>query len=290
MNKRTKILIIALAAGVAILLGGLLYQHWAMKEIVEQMEFEKSELEEEYEDIVIQFDGYQNLDIKNDSLQDLLTKEQLRVQDLLEELRITKVTNARRIAELKKELATVRQVMVGYVQQIDSLNATNTRLTAENREMRRQTQQMQQQNTELVEANTRLTETVTLASRLEIEDFEVSMLNRHDRKTRITAQARKIEFDFALSKNITTETGLKNIYLRLITPEGELLQTDTAHVFAFENSRIGYSVVQEIEYAGERVPVAMYWSLQQELMNGYYNADFFIDGQLLGSFPFEFKK
>lgn len=42
------------------------------------------------------------MNIQNDSLQERLAQEQQRVQDLLEELRITKVTNARRIAELKK--------------------------------------------------------------------------------------------------------------------------------------------------------------------------------------------
>ena len=88
-----------------------LNQRNEMTELIEQMEIEKEELQEEYEDLAIQFDGYQNLDIRNDSLQDLLSKEQKRVQDLLEELRTTKASNARRIAELKKELATVRAVM-----------------------------------------------------------------------------------------------------------------------------------------------------------------------------------
>ena len=96
-------------------IGGLVYwnmtQRRELNEIVEQMAIEKEELQEEYEDLAIQFDGYQNLDIRNDSLQDLLSREQQRVQDLLEELRHTKVTNARRIAELKKELATVRAVV-----------------------------------------------------------------------------------------------------------------------------------------------------------------------------------
>ena len=86
-------------------------------------------LPQEYEDLALQFDGYQQMDIRNDSLQDLLSREQQRVQDLLEELRQTKASNARKIAELKKELATVRTVMQDYVRQIDSLNATNARLT-----------------------------------------------------------------------------------------------------------------------------------------------------------------
>ena len=141
--------------------------------MVEQMEFEKSELEDEYEDLAMQFDGYQTPNLSNDSLTQLLSQEQQRVRDLLEELRITKATNARRIAELKKELATVRQVMVSYVHQIDSLNQTNQRLTAENKQVREQYAVVQQQAEELQQRNTDLTEKVTRASMLEITAFKV---------------------------------------------------------------------------------------------------------------------
>ena len=86
-------------------IGGLVYwnlsQRSELNELVEQMTIEKEELQEEYEDLAIQFDGYQQMDIRNDSLQDLLSREQQRVQDLLEELRQTKASNARRIAELR---------------------------------------------------------------------------------------------------------------------------------------------------------------------------------------------
>ena len=121
-NKNQLIWIIVLLVIIAGLVWWNLSQRHDLNEIVEQMTIEKEELQEEYEDLAIQFDGYQQMDIRNDSLQDLLSREQQRVQDLLEELRHTKASNARRIAELKKELATVRAVMKDYVRQIDSLN------------------------------------------------------------------------------------------------------------------------------------------------------------------------
>ena len=122
-----KIILIILAAVVVALVAVavLLFlknkeQQVEISEITEQMAFEKEMLEDEFQDFASQFDGYQIPEIHNDSLVELLVKEKQRVQDLLEELRITKATDARRIAQLKKELATVRAVMVTYVQQIDS--------------------------------------------------------------------------------------------------------------------------------------------------------------------------
>ncbi|MBQ9603667.1 MAG: hypothetical protein IJR42_07695 [Paludibacteraceae bacterium] len=152
-KKNNSALLWVILVVLLVALGALGYLYWnqntELNELVEQMTIEKEELQEEYEDLAIQFDGYQNMDIRNDSLQDLLAREQQRVQDLLEELRQTKASNARRIAELKKELATVRAVMKDYVRQIDSLNATNQRLTAENIQVRRENQQVKEQNSQL---------------------------------------------------------------------------------------------------------------------------------------------
>ena len=148
-NKQIWFLIVLLVAVIVGLVAWNMTQRNELNEILEQMTIEKEELQEEYEDLAIQFDGYQQMDIRNDSLQDLLSREQQRVQDLLEELRHTKASNARKIAELKKELATVRTVMKDYVRQIDSLNATNARLTAENQQYRAENQQVKEQNSQL---------------------------------------------------------------------------------------------------------------------------------------------
>ena len=230
------------------------------------------------------------MSIQNDSLQDLLSREQQRVQDLLEELRITKATNARRIAELKKELATVRAVMVEYVRQIDSLNATNQRLTAENQQYRQNNRQLAQHNEQLAQTNTQLTETVMRASMLELDNCALITLNKNDRKTRIVSQIRKWQFNYTIAKNITCDPGIKTLYVRLIDPNGNLLGEDSDKLFPFENSEIGYTMAQDFEYAGEEFSGTIYWALSEAPETGYYNADFFADGNLIGSFPFQIKK
>lgn len=293
MNKKIiiPILIILLAA-----IGALAYLYFAQKqemtEMVEQMEFEKSELEDEYEDLAMQFDGYRTPDISNDSLTQLLSQEQQRVRDLLEELRITKATNARRIAELKKELSTVREVMVSYVHQIDSLNQTNKRLTAENRQVREQYAVVQQQAEQLQQQNTDLSEKVTRASMLEITAFHVTPLNKRDRKTNNINQMQKIQFDYTIGKNVTCERGMKQIYMRIVRPDGELitLPDPQNRMFAFENSEIEYSLTKEFEYGGEAMDDVLYWTVGEILYKGTYNADFFIDGVLIASYPFVLKK
>lgn len=293
MNKKVFwaiVIVLAVALGALVFL--YLHQRSELTELVEQMTIEKEELQEEYEDLAIQFDGYQQMDIRNDSLQDLLSKEQQRVQDLLEELRQTKASNAKRIAELKKELATVRLVMQDYVRQIDSLNATNQRLTEENLMVKLENQQVKDANTQLSTENAQLTETVTRAAMLEITSCVLSTLNKNDKKTRMAGSVRKFQFDYVIAKNITCTPGLKPLYARVMDPQGNLIGENPENVFEFESGEIPYSVRQEIEYTGEAYNGTCYCALpdKQEVQKGFYTIDFFCDGNLIGSFPFQVKK
>ena len=293
MNKKVLIPLISLFV---LLVGVIVFlvlknrqQSTEIQEIVEQMSFEKEMLEDEYEALAMQFDGYQAPDIHNDSLVELLTREKQRVQDLLEELRITKATNARRIAELKKELATLRAVMVTYVQQIDSLSQTNKQLVQENQQVKQQYQQVTRQAEQLQQERTELEQKVTRAARLEISSFAVTTLDRRDKKTKSFDKILKLQFDYTIGKNVTAEPGMKTVYLRLTRPDGDVMQKDASHLFAFENKKIAYSISKSFEYAGEPVSGTMYWPVEEILQQGVYNADFFVDGHHIGSYPFTLK-
>ena len=291
--KNSKVVVISVISALVLVVLGLLFmntrQRKEINEIVEQMSFDKEMLEDEYEELAMQFDGYHAPDIKNDSLVQLLTQEKQRVQDLLEELRITKATNARRIAELKKELATVRAVMVSYVQQIDSLDRTNKQLEQENRQVKRQYQEAARQAQQLEQERTQLVEVVTRASMLEVSSFKVTMLNKRDRKTTLFSQLHKLQFNFTVARNVTTQPGMKTMYLRITCPNGEVLQKAADDVFKYEKKNVAYSVSNEFEYMGEETSGVMYWTVEEILEKGIYNADCFVDGQLIASFPFELK-
>ena len=70
-NKSLIILVVLLVIALGGLVAWNLIQRSELNEMVEQMTIEKEELEDEYEDLAIQFDGYQRMDIRNDSLQAL---------------------------------------------------------------------------------------------------------------------------------------------------------------------------------------------------------------------------
>ena len=292
-NQYLRIGVIAVMVALVALCGILGYVLYSQRSEVAEMEevmaFEKEELEEEYQQLAIQYEGYEGMDVRSDSLADLLAQEQQRVQDLMEELRITKATDARRISELKKELATLREVMRSYVIQIDSLNRTNARLTAENQQYRQDYNRVSTEAQDLRRERTELKAVVTRASMLEISSFDCTTLNKHDRKTRIHSHIVKLQLDYTLAKNVTCSRGLKTIYIRVVNPQGDLVCPGTPATFPFENTNLEYSVSHEVEYEGEPLADTQYLPMKGEVAKGLYNADFFVDGQMIASFPFEIK-
>ena len=125
------VLILALIAGAAWLFMNLQEQKQRNQDMQELAALDKQEMENEYERFALQYSEMKT-QINNDSIVAQLTQEQLRTQQLLEELKKVKADDAREIARLKRELATVRAVLRDYVMQIDSLNRLNENLKREN--------------------------------------------------------------------------------------------------------------------------------------------------------------
>ena len=141
MNKKLTyallVVIALLVVGAGYLFFSLTQQKQANKEMQELAELDKKEMENEYEQFARQYSEMKT-QINNDSIVAQLTQEQMKTQQLLEELKRVKSSDAREIARLKKELATMRAVLKSYVMQIDSLNRINENLTAENTRMKGQ--------------------------------------------------------------------------------------------------------------------------------------------------------
>jgi predicted nuclease with TOPRIM domain len=284
---------IAVAIVLAMIIAGAVYyifhQDKRMKEYQLQSELVKEELADEYNDLSIQYEGFK-MTINNDSLIAKLESEQMKVQRLQEELRTIKSTNAKRINELMKELKTLRTIMQGYIQKIDSLNRLNEQLTAENRTVKAQYNQATQTVSQLSQEKAKLTETVQMASKLDASNISVICLNKKNKTTDKIDKTDKIEVRFLINKNITAVPGEKIIYIRIQKPDDDVLVESRANVFTYENKEINYSAKRTIEYTGEEYPMSIFWQVEQYLMPGTYRVDIFADGNRIGQKSFRLEK
>lgn len=272
-----------------LLIGGagyyIYHQKQQMNDLVESFDLEKEALEDEYNELSLQYEGYK-FSVGNDSLVALLSTEQAKVQRLLEELRTVKATNAKEISRLKKELATLRKIMRNYVIQIDSLNRINDQLKEENKQVVKKYQQASSTAATLKKEKEKLTERVTLASRLDATDISVTPANARGKAVKKIKRMQQFVVHFKIAKNITAPVGEKMIYVRIMKPDDDILVKSRADVFSFEGKEINYSMKKLIEYEGEEVPVTMYWNIEEFLSPGTYRVDIFADGNLIGQKKF----
>lgn len=294
MDKNKVILIFValavIACGVIIYLySSLSTTQSEMEEMVELMNYEKEQLENEYADVALELEGM-SIKVNNDSLLHQLDREQKRVQLLLEELRTVKATNARRIAELKEELSTVRKVLVTYVRQVDSLTAINSKLEAENRQVQQRYEAATEEVKTLSEERERLVEKVTIASQLEATTVNVELQNDRGRNVKSVRRLAIIKVDYTIAKNNTAEVGNKTIYMRITTPDDMVLQKQPTDLFQFEDSQIAFSARKSFEYTGEEFSDEIYYTVTETLWAGDYRVDLFADGHLIGQQYFNLTK
>ncbi len=290
MNKKiwipTIIVVLILAGVTAYLFINLNKQKEENAAIKELAEIDKKEMENEYQQFAQQYSEMKT-QINNDSIVAQLTAEQEKTQRLLNELRRVKSTDAIEITRLKKELATVRAVIRSYVMEIDSLNKVNANLTQENTRVKGQYEAATRQIEGLSTEKRSLSEKVAIAAQLDATGISLVAKNKRGKSTDQIDKATTLQVSFNITRNVTAASGVKDIYVRIMSPTGNLL--NGAGSFSYENRTLQYSMKRSVEYNGEETPVTLFWNVSQALVAGTYQVSIFADGNMIGSRSFAFK-
>ncbi len=289
MKTRRLFIIIPLVLLVAALSAGLLYLWNNLQESEKQniefqelMALEQEEMLNDLQTAQMEYDELKKKILSNDSLLVKLEQEQLRTQQLYEELQSTKATNAAEIKRLKKELKTLRGVLENYMVQIDSLFRENAELKNLNTKLIAGKQKAERERNDLAKEKKALSEKVDLASQLDAADVNMKLLRSNGKETTVIKRAKQICVSCTILKNITASTGNKRAYVRIIQPGGEPLTKRYSNTFKYENRDISYSMNREFEFTGEEHPLLFYWDIEETLQEGRYTVHVFVDGNMIG--------
>lgn len=290
MNKKS--LLIAAVAILVIAIIGITYllfiEKQANRELVQEFQLDKEELETEYSSFVQRYDELK-FQVSNDSLAQLLDQEQLKTQRLLEELRTVKSTNATEIRRLKKELASLRKILVSYVNQIDSLDRMNKQQQKVIAEVTQKYNKASQQISTLSEEKKNLDKKVTLAAQLDVTNIGIEPRNKRGKVAKKVKDVVKLAISFTIVKNITAENGERTLYIRITKPDNDALTKSASNTFPYENRTLTYSIKKYIEYNGEEQNVNVFWDVEEFLYAGNYRVDIFEGGNMIGSQAFTLK-
>lgn len=241
-----------------------------------------------------QYEG-QQIYLKNDSIVQKYNEARMKVEGLIRELNEEKSKHSKdlsasraKIKQLEGEIATLKGIVRHYLEEIKRLGEENEGLKQEIQQVQQKNEQLSTQVTQATSANQQLTQTVQLARKLNITGVSFHAYNKKGKVEKHITKARQLGVSFTVSPNNTAAPGMKNFYMRIISPEGALL--GNGGNFKIDGQSVQSTAHRSVEYANEEIPVSIYWDVNTTLTPGDYTVEVFCDGYRLTSRHFTMKK
>ncbi len=238
--------------------------------------------------------NYDELLKKDKTMEDSITVQKERIQGLIDELNNNKRLTASQILKLRKENETLRNIMRGYVVQIDSLNTLNLKLTSDLTETSNKLNVTTDERDQFKQDAEVKGEQVRKGSKLQA--FNISStglrmkINNTPEESNKAKSVSQIRSTFTISENPIASAGSKTVYMQIIDPTGKTLQSRTSNTTSTDSGTVPFSDKKDISYNNERVDVSIYYDLKGlEPEKGNYRVKIYCDGQLIGSDSFSLK-
>jgi hypothetical protein len=224
---------------------------------------------------------------KNDSLQEFAD----RIEVLLRQGRLTR----NELNKALEEMDQLRYYKRKYLNQIDSLNSTIVKLNAENSTLKGTIDKQKRQYEDLNMENVKLNNKVAIGAKLNAKAFYITgtknRSNGKERETNRISQIEKLKMTFTIDENYVSDMGPKDIYIKILSPEGTTLYNEVAGsgTFKFQAEDNLYTTKKTIEFTQAAQTVTVYWDKGSDYAKGKYTVELFSEGFQIGKGEFELK-
>ena len=225
------------------------------------------------------------------TLQNKLISSQLKManhntQNALDSLELLRGEIAT-VSKIKHQVSALQAKNNALVNDIHSIELKNAKLEKEKLETYYELQNQTNTINSLLEENKSLKETFKKASPLIVSSFKATALNKTFGKTTVTSKASKaemIEVSFTIGENAFAQSGEKDIYIQILTPENNVF-ADKGSVNFGESSLI-YSIKKVVPYYNQVMDISVAINAEDEdrpLTKGTYFISVFNNAVKLGS-------
>ena len=283
LTQKQSLIAIAILVVVCAFLGGKLYVN---NQAYNKLTGEYGQLELSKEQVVFDLEkmrfSYDTLQTENSMMVAEIAAQRDRIDGL-----ITQVKNGKwALSKAKKEAETLRTIMKGYIATIDSINQLNVALTEENLAMKELVEEVKDRNDKLERRQVNMEEIIAAGQVLqcsEINAVGVRLLSSgRQRETTRADRADMIKVCFTLLENAIAESGNKNLYLNVLSPDSNLL--------VFEQGA-DFSAKRTVDYANDRLDACIFYTADEaaELASGMYQIEVLEENAVIGSTVIELR-
>lgn len=277
--KGYRIIIIALVA----VLGLLTFQHFRVTaDIKEEFRIERDTLNNQISGLITEID---NINLRNDSVSNELRAhiavERNKADSLMSRLKKERNMNREKLRKYEKELGTLRTIMRRYVHQIDSLNTLNKKLADENIVIRKKVASETTRANIAEERAQEMANKIKLGSIVKARNITLGAYNTGGTNVTRASRASKFRTSLTLTANELTIPGKRNVYVRIIGPDGMVLSGGSECIMEFEGDVISYSAEREVDYDNKDLDVSIFFNYP-DIASGVHKAEIYMDGYLIG--------
>lgn len=258
----------------------------------------KNELQRELNDAALRLDALKTSNVKADSL--LKTKDK-DIQDLRR--RVQSILNKRNataaeLAEAKRLIAELKGNIETYTAQIEELKNENTQLTQQNQQVTQQRDVAYKNYDSANQVIKQKENVIDIGSTLHASNFKIVGINeRHSGKEKVTSKAKRVDklrISFDLDENRITQSGQKDIYVSITSPDGNPVTVDALGSGKFvtrDGTEKAFTKKVEVNYVqGEKQPVTVEWTQNSDFQTGNYKIEIYNNGFKIGEGVVTFKK
>ena len=250
-KKVIVIIVISILLGVN---GLLLWQFFDKKTHLEQVNKELNTTMAEKESLSAELQRvkteYDKLNQENAGLQNQLSSKDEEIRQKIAEIqRLINSGDAAQLKKAKEEMAALKLLNNSYIAQIDSLRGANKELTDQNLSLNQNLSTVTTKVGELTQQNSVLSNKVAIASVLKTSNIKaMGVRYKSSGKELETTKAKstgRIKTCFTIVENLVVDKGPKDIYIRVISPDGAVMST-SSETFIYNGQATLYTTKESI--------------------------------------------
>lgn len=232
---------------------------------------------------------YEALETSDAALKEQLSENIKKIEELEKQAQKHK-NDAYIISKLKKEAETLREIMKGYVKTIDSLNTLNQVITAEKQKVEQDLSTEKNKTDQLSKEKEELKHVVAMGSALNARNIIAKGVRfksggKKEDETNKAKKTEKIKVVFNVADNRMAKPGNKEVYVRILTPDGKEMSKDgsESEMFSLPNgTRSFFAAKKSFSYLNKEMMVSILCNNSKEFIPGKYTIMLYNDGFEIG--------
>ncbi len=247
---------------------------------------ERDEVTEEYDAALARLDLLVSKNTQLDSMVNSRDSEIARLRSQIHSILNNSRSTAADYARARTLIAEMNSRIKGYQERIAELEGENTRLES-------YAEVLQEERDSAVTTNIALAQKVRLGAVLHASNIRMEPidLRRSGRKEKTTEKAKNVDIfriTFDIDENRITDDGLKDIYLRILGPNGQLLSNaayGSGVTTTHDGQTLNYTIHKQVNLKqGQPVKnIVADWNQDSDYARGTYTIELYNEGYKIGS-------